>query len=104
MTVADLLVASIDTTSNSLSFAVLFMIKYPEVQRRVQTEIEQVLGDKRPSVFDRSKLPYTEATMWEVLRIANVLPIFVRTATCDTTVQGYAVKEVSSKDLAHDLV
>ena len=95
VTVADLLVAAIDTTSNSLSFAILYMIKYPEVQRRVQAELDGVLVGTRPTVFDRPNLPYTEATMWEVLRISNVLPVLVRTSSYDTNVGGYAVKEVT---------
>ena len=37
------------------------MIRYPQVQKKVQDELDQVIGtDKHPSLQDRPKLPYTE--------------------------------------------
>lgn len=47
------------------------MAGYPEIQEKVYQEIEQALGsEKEASYEDRSKLPYTEATMHEVLRFS----------------------------------
>ena len=35
----DLMIAGVETTSTALTWATLFMIKYPDIQRRVQNEI-----------------------------------------------------------------
>ena len=43
----DFFLAGSETTSNTLSWAVLFMANYPEVQARVQQEIDQVTGGAR---------------------------------------------------------
>ncbi len=52
--ILDLLLAGSETTSTALSWATLFMIRYPEIQKRVQQEIDQVIGRSRmPEVSDR---------------------------------------------------
>ena len=54
------------------------MAMYPDIQRRVQTEIDSVVPkDRLPSLQDRSKLVYTEAVMCEVFRWATILPFAV---------------------------
>ena len=61
VTLFDLFLAGSETTSTTLTWAVLFMVRYPEVQRKVQEELDRVVGQNRhPSVRDRPNLPYTE--------------------------------------------
>ena len=48
-----------DTTPNALNFALLFLVRNRDVLRRVQLEIDLVLGSKCPTMEDREKLPYT---------------------------------------------
>jgi len=88
----DLFAAGAETTSNTLEFAMLYMILNPKVQERVQAEIDQVVGRSRPpSLLDKSQMPYTEATLLEVQRMANVLPIIVRGNTEETKLGAYTV-------------
>jgi cytochrome P450 len=51
----DLLIAGSDTTANSVEFTILYLIKYPEVQKRLQAEIDSVMshGNRILSIFDR---------------------------------------------------
>ena len=71
----DLFVAGSETTSTTLSWAVLYMLRHPDVQKQVQAEMDRVVGRGRlPSMSDRPSLPYTEATLMEVQRHASVLP------------------------------
>ena len=50
----DMLFAGSETTSTALNWAVLFMIKYPDVQNRIQLELDQVVGRSRlPQIEDR---------------------------------------------------
>ena len=54
------------------------MMLYPDVQRKVQEEIDDVVGRERlPSMHDRSKLPYTEAVVLELSRVATIIPLGV---------------------------
>ena len=51
------------------------MVREPEVQARVRAEIHDVLGTSRfPESSDRQDLPFTEATILEIQRMANVTP------------------------------
>lgn len=40
----DLFAAGIDTTSNSIGFAIAYLTVYPEVQDKVQAELDRVIG------------------------------------------------------------
>ena len=52
------------------------MIKYPEVLRKAQEEIDSVVGHSRlPSFGDRSSLPYIEAIVTETLRWGCPVPL-----------------------------
>ncbi len=53
------------------------MINYPDVQTKAQKELDGVLGSKHsslPSLEMIKELPYTEATMNEVLRLGSIAP------------------------------
>lgn len=69
------------------------IVKYPEVGRRIQEEVDQVTGGARcPSLFDRASMPYTEATLWETLRTASS-PIVPHVATSDTDIGGFSIAQ-----------
>ena len=47
----------------------MFMVRYPEVAKRAQTEIDRVVGTEQlPAIDDRPNLPYIECIMKEILR------------------------------------
>ena len=67
----DLFGAGSETTSSSLMFAFLYMIKYPEIQERIQREIDEVcVGGRSVCLDDRPRMPYTDAALHEVMRCA----------------------------------
>lgn len=97
VTVKDLFLAGSETTANSMEFAILYMMLNPEVQHRVQAEIDQVIGPNRtPTMADKARMPYTEATLLEVQRMANVVPVVVRAPIADTTIGKYRIPKVKS--------
>jgi cytochrome P450 len=52
------------------------MTFFPEVQRKAQQEIDQALGTcQLPKMADRSRLPYVNAMVKEVLRWHPVAPM-----------------------------
>lgn len=73
---SDLFTAGMETTVTTLRWALLAMIKYPTVQRKVFEEIDTVIGrEKQPSLNDRQSLPYVVATLNEVQRWGNIARI-----------------------------
>ena len=56
----------------------LAMTLYPDVQRKAQAEIDQILGNSRlPDFSDEGSLPYVQAVLKEVLRWHPVTPLGV---------------------------
>ncbi|KAI9467400.1 cytochrome P450 [Lactarius psammicola] len=68
--------AGADTTVSVLQIFILAMTLYPEVQRKAQAEIDQVVGNSRlPDFSDQDALPYVQAVLKEVLRWHPVAPL-----------------------------
>jgi cytochrome P450 family 2 subfamily J len=53
-TVGDLFEAGSETTSTTLSWAILYLTSHPTIQEKMQEEIDRVVGSMRlPSLTDR---------------------------------------------------
>uniref|UniRef100_A0A3Q1G696 Cytochrome P450, family 2, subfamily X, polypeptide 9 n=1 Tax=Acanthochromis polyacanthus TaxID=80966 RepID=A0A3Q1G696_9TELE len=92
-TAIDLMIAGTDTTSNTLLTAFLYLINHPHIQERCQQEIDRVLEGKDQVCFDdRHQMPYVQAVIHEVQRIANTVPLSVfHCTTKDTELAGYSI-------------
>ncbi|KAH8660589.1 cytochrome P450 [Xylariales sp. PMI_506] len=92
------LVAGHETTAATLSFVVYQLIKNPDVYRKVQIEIDEVIGKGAVRVEHMPKLKYVTAVIREVLRYSAPIGGFTRQAKRDTTIGGrYQVK--AGKDI-----
>ncbi|XP_040091387.1 cytochrome P450 2D14-like isoform X3 [Oryx dammah] len=93
LVVADLFSAGMVTTSTTLAWALLLMILHPDVQRRVQQEIDEVIGKvRRPEMGDQALMPFTVAVVHEVQRFADIVPLGLpHMTTRDIEVQGFLV-------------
>ncbi|XP_073721219.1 cytochrome P450 2K1-like [Misgurnus anguillicaudatus] len=92
--VLNLFVAGTDTTGTTLRWGLMIMAKYPHIQDRVQEEIDRVIGGRQPMVDDRKNLPYTDAVIHEVQRLANIVPMNLpHTTSCDVNFNGYFIKK-----------
>ncbi|XP_074657359.1 cytochrome P450 2E1-like [Tubulanus polymorphus] len=93
-TVFEMFVAGSETTSTSLRWSLLLMCANPEVQNKVQEEIDSVIGrDRLPSIEDKLKMPYTDAVILEILRVGTLVTLVPHRATETTTLRGYTVKK-----------
>lgn len=87
----DLVIAGSETTSTTISWLLLYILNDTELETRLYSEINDVIGNIRsPSLDDRSKMPYTEATILETLRITTVAPLGVpHSVPRDVIFRGY---------------
>ena len=66
----------------------------PSVQKKVQAEIDEVLGPKPPAIEDISQMNYTMATLMELQRLSAVAPASLpHKLLKETTVKGYKFKK-----------
>ncbi|XP_076987901.1 cytochrome P450 2F1 [Tamandua tetradactyla] len=91
MTTHNLVFGGTETVGTTLRHAFLALMKYPEVQARVQEEIDRVVGRTRlPALEDRPAMPYTDAVIHEVQRFADVIPMSLpHRVTRDTAFRGF---------------
>lgn len=88
----DLWSEGFEKTTTTLKWAILLMMRYPDIQNKVHQELDQVFGSakKIPTVADKPHLPYTNAVLQEVLRYSNVVPSnYGRVLTKDTVIKGF---------------
>ncbi|NXF36884.1 CP2DH protein, partial [Nyctibius bracteatus] len=90
---ADLFIAGSETTSTTLRWAVLYMLLHPQIQSKVQAEIDKVIGRERsPTMEDQVSMPYTNAVIHEVQRYADIVPIGLPHMTYrDTELHGFFI-------------
>ncbi|XP_035950898.2 cytochrome P450 2F2-like [Halichoerus grypus] len=92
MTTHNLFFGSTETTSTTLRYRLLILLKYPEVAAaKVQAELDAVVGRMRtPRLEDQERLPYTNAVLHDIQRFISVLPLGLpRALTHDAHLRGY---------------
>jgi len=86
-----LFMAGHETTANTLTWAWYLLAQHPEVEARLHAELDQVLGDRPPTVADLPALRFTEHVITEALRLYPTVWILGREAIEPTEVGGYPV-------------
>ncbi|KAM4548807.1 cytochrome P450 2J4-like [Odontesthes bonariensis] len=89
----DLFFAGTETTTTTLHWGLLYMIYYPDIQEKVQAEIDAVIGSSRqPCMADRENMPYTDAVIHEMQRMGNIIPLnLIHMTNKDTTLDKYTI-------------
>ncbi|MBZ3882848.1 25-hydroxyvitamin D-1 alpha hydroxylase, mitochondrial [Sciurus carolinensis] len=94
--VTELLLAGVDTVSNTLSWALYELSRHPEVQRALHSEITTTLGpgsSAHPQATALSQLPLLKAVLKEVLRLYPVVPGNSRVPDKDIRVGDYIIPQ-----------
>jgi cytochrome P450 len=85
-----------ETTAIAISWSIILLSLHPDVRRKLQDEVDNVLGGRIPSAADFNALSYTAAVFQEAMRLYPPLPITVRQALSDDILEGYPIKSYSS--------
>ncbi|NXP44733.1 CP1A4 protein, partial [Heliornis fulica] len=91
--VNDLFGAGFDTVTTALSWSLMYVALYPDIQKKIQKELDQTIGwERSPRLSDRGSLPYTEAFILEMFRHSSFLPFTIPHSTTKATVlKGYYI-------------
>ncbi|KAF5897978.1 cytochrome P450 2F2-like [Clarias magur] len=91
--ILNLHIAGTETTSNTLLSGILNLMAHPDIQKRCQQEIDEVMkGRSQVSFEDRHNMPYTQAMIHECQRIANTVPLSAfHCTTRDTELMSYTI-------------
>uniref|UniRef100_A0A8C8TTV4 Uncharacterized protein n=1 Tax=Peromyscus maniculatus bairdii TaxID=230844 RepID=A0A8C8TTV4_PERMB len=98
VTIFDLFGAGTETTSTTMKYGLLFLLKHPEVTAKIQEEIGQVIGRHRsPCMQDKNQMPYTNAVLHEIQRCIDLVPIPLPHKTAqDVEFRGYHIPKDTS--------
>lgn len=86
-----LLLAGHETTANALTWTWYLLSQYPEVQTRLQAEVDRVLGGRLPTADDVAALAYTRMVLAEAMRLYPPAWIMGREAREDVEIGGYRI-------------
>lgn len=88
-----LFLAGHETTALALSWMALLLAQNPEIQKRLQHEVDTVLQGRAPTVEDLANLPLTNNVVTETLRLYPPVWRVARQAMHDTHIGHYKIKE-----------
>ena len=82
-----------EPTSVTLKWAIRYLAKNPEIQKKAQEELEYVVGSgAQVRMSDRQDLPYVQALIMDLIRLSDIHPIGVmHSPSQDTKINDYTV-------------
>ncbi|MEO5969065.1 MAG: cytochrome P450 [Bdellovibrionia bacterium] len=83
-----IILAGHETTSQTLSWTWYLLARNPEVEKKLQAELQTVLQGRVPSMEDISKLHYTKMVLKEAMRLYPPIPVISRTPIQDDQLDG----------------
>ena len=80
-----------ETVANGLAWTLYLLSRHPLVARRLEREVDEVLGGRVPTVDDIPNLKYTTMVIEESLRLYPPVWLISRTPVADDEVGGYHI-------------
>ncbi|KAJ8715368.1 hypothetical protein PYW07_009850 [Mythimna separata] len=97
-----MLAAGHETTPNALLFTMVLLGSHPDVQEKLFSEIQEVLGEDRDvDKMDLSRLQYLEAVVKESLRLFTIVPQIARQLERDVKLSKTFAMMSMKTTLAH---
>jgi cytochrome P450 len=78
-----------ETTAITLTWTFYLLSQHPHVLRKLQSEVDEVLGGRVPALADLPQLPYTLAVFEESMRLYPSAPIIPRLTQRETTLGAH---------------
>ncbi|XP_058486247.1 cytochrome P450 27C1 [Solea solea] len=100
--ITEMLLAGVDTTSFTLSWASYLLARHPQVQEQIFAEVTSALGPRTVATADDiPRLPLIRGLVKETLRLFPVLPGNGRITQDDLVVGGYFIPKGTQLALCH---
>src|SRR5207302_6106380 len=80
-----------ETTAVALSWTFYLLSRHPEVEGKLHAELDEVLGDREPTVEDLPRLDYTRKVLSESMRLFPPAWMIGRQAIADLELCGHDV-------------
>jgi len=94
-TLEDIMRAGTESSSLIIQWFLLYVIAFPHVQKKMQSELDSYMSSKckdAPDADDLTHLPYCQATLSETYRYACLNPFLKRELTDDVIYDGFKLK------------
>ncbi|XP_059152572.1 cytochrome P450 2J4-like [Physella acuta] len=91
--IENLFFAGTETTSTTILWGLYFVLRNPEIQKKIYQEIKEQVGTNRtPNISDKAQLKYLNAFIMETQRVGSLVP-FALTHVCaqDTVLNGFTI-------------
>ena len=89
--VMTIMLAGHETTANALTWTLYLLSQHPDVRRKVEEEVDEVLGGKVPTFEQIADLRYLNMVLQESMRLYPPAYATSRTAQEEDTIAGYDV-------------
>ncbi|TRZ03754.1 hypothetical protein DNTS_009746 [Danionella cerebrum] len=101
--ISELLLAGVDTTSNTMLWALYLLSRDPEAQETLYEEVNKVLKDDRiPTAQEVNGMPFLKAVIKETLRLYPVVPVNSRLiAESEVAIGGFLFPKKTTFNLCH---
>ncbi|GIL65093.1 hypothetical protein Vafri_18867 [Volvox africanus] len=86
-----LLIAGHETTAAVLTWTLYTLAAHPEATEAIRREVDEVLGDRTPTVEDIKSLRFTTRVINEAMRLYPQPPVLIRRALQDDKFDQYVV-------------
>ncbi|XP_042542689.1 cytochrome P450 3A9-like [Dipodomys spectabilis] len=84
--------AGYETTSLTLSFAMYLLALHPDVQKKLQEEVDRTLPNKAPITYDAMlEMEYVDMVVNEVLRLYPIVGRLERVCKADVEISGVVI-------------
>ncbi len=93
--VRTMFLAGYETTASALVFAFHMLSRHPLVRRRLEAELDEVLGGRLPGIEDLPNLPYTLQVFHETMRLYPPAWLIGREPVEDVELGGYLIPKGS---------
>jgi cytochrome P450 len=80
-----------ETSGNGMAWTLYAVAQHPEVRKRLEAEVDEVLGGRTPTLEDLPRLTYSRMVVDESLRVYPPIWGYTRDPVADDEIDGYFI-------------